>query len=177
MKAKPLLLLSLTLVSVNVMANPGYGVTPWGDPLPRIAQMNAEERRLLQLRWDRMTPEEQALLRQQFREQLLELPPEQRRLLQLRWDRMTPEEQALLRQQLREQLLELPPEQREFRRREIIEGWREQPTREREYRTRDTQERRGFQTDERHDRDDDAGRGFGRGFERRNEVRDRPGRR
>ena len=143
MKAKPLLLLSLTLVSVNVMANPGYSVTPWGDSLPRIAQMSAEERRLLQLRWDRMTPEEQALLRQQFREQLLELPPEQRA----------------------------------FRRREIIEGWREQPTREREYRTRDTQERRGFQTDERHDRDDDAGRGFGRGFERRNEVRDRPGRR
>jgi len=143
MKAKPLLLLSLTLVSVNVMANPGYGVTPWGDPLPRIAQMSAEERRVQQLRWDRMTPEEQ----------------------------------ALLRQQLREQLLELPPEQREFRRREIIEGWREQPTREREYRTRDTQERRSFQTDERHDRDDDAWRGFGRGFERRNEVRDRPGRR
>lgn len=143
MKAKSLLLLSLTLVSVDVMANTGYGVAPWGDPLPRMAQMSAEERRLLQLRWERMPPEEQALLRQQFREQLLDLPPEQR----------------------------------EFRRREIIEGWREQPSREREYRTRDTQERRGFQTDERHYQDDDAGRGFGRGFERRNEIRERPGRR
>ena len=78
MKAKSLLLLSLTVVSVNVMANSGYGVTPWGDSMARMAQMSAEERRLLQLRWDRMSPEEQALLRQQFREQLLELPPEQR---------------------------------------------------------------------------------------------------
>lgn len=78
MKAKTLLLLSLTLVSVDVMANTGYGVTPWGDPPVRMAQMSAEERRLLQLRWERMTPEEQALLRQQLREQLLDLPPEQR---------------------------------------------------------------------------------------------------
>lgn len=78
MKAKSLLLLSLTLASVNAMANSGYGVAPWGDPLPRMAQMSAEERRALQLRWERMPPEEQALLRQQFREQLLDLPPEQR---------------------------------------------------------------------------------------------------
>jgi hypothetical protein len=78
MKAKSLLLLSLTLVSANVMANTGYAVTPWGEPLPRMAQMSAEERRVLQMRWDHMTPEEQALLRQRFREQLLDLPPEQR---------------------------------------------------------------------------------------------------
>lgn len=78
MKAKSLLLLSLTLVSVNARADAGYGLTPWGDPLPRVAQMSAEERRLLQLRWERMPPEEQALLRQQLREQMLELPPEQR---------------------------------------------------------------------------------------------------
>jgi hypothetical protein len=142
MKAKSLLLLSLALISVNVMANSGYGVTPWGEPLPRLAQMSAEERRMLQLRWERMSPEEQ----------------------------------ARLRQQLREQLLDLPPEQRELRRREIIEGWREQPSREREYRTRETLERRGFHTDDRLYQDDDTGRGFGRGFERRNEPRDRGGR-
>jgi len=135
MKAKSLLLLSLILASVNVMAD-------WGEPLPRIAQMSAEERRLLQLKWERMTAEEQ----------------------------------ARLRQQLREQLLDLPPEQREFRRREIIEGWREQPSREREYRTRETLERRGFHTDDRLYQDDDIGRGFGRGFERRHEPRDRGGR-
>lgn len=142
MNAKTLLLLPLTLVSVDVMANTGYAVTAWGDPLPRMAQLSTDERRLQQLRWERMSAEEQ----------------------------------ARLRQQLREQLLELPPEQREFRRREIIEGWREQPTREREYRTRDTLERRGFQSDDRHYQDDDTGRGFGLGFERRNEPRDKPGR-
>ncbi|MGQ9686779.1 MAG: hypothetical protein ACUVT2_10810 [Thiobacillaceae bacterium] len=143
MKAKTILSLSLTLLSVDVMAHTDYGVTPWGEALPQLAQMSAEERRLQQLRWERMTPEEQ----------------------------------ALLRQQLRERLMDLPPEQREFRRREIIEGWREQPTREREYRTRDTEMRRGFQTDDRHYQDDDAGRGFGLGFERRNAPRERPGRR
>lgn len=143
MKAKTLLLLSLTLASVDVMANTGYGVTIWGETLPHLAQMSAEERRLQQLRWERMTPEEQ----------------------------------ALLRQQLREQLMDLPPEQRELRRREIFEGWRKQPTREREYRTRDTEVRRGFQTDDRHYQDDDSGRGFGRGFEHRNAPRERPGRR
>lgn len=126
MKAKSLLLLSLTLVSVDVMANAGYGVTPWGDPLPRMAQLSAEERRLLQLRWDRMPPEEQALLRQQFREQLQDLPPEQR---------------EFRRREIIESWREQPSREREYRTRDTQER-RGFQTDERNYQDDDTG--RGF---------------------------------
>ncbi|MFN3594873.1 MAG: hypothetical protein ACK4TK_09345 [Thiobacillaceae bacterium] len=108
---------------------------------------------------------------------LAQLSAEERRELMLRWERLPPEEQALLRQEFRERLQALPPEQRAFRRREILENWREQPGRERWERGRDWQERRGPLMDERDWRGEDDMRGFGRGFERRQELRERPGRR
>lgn len=144
MKAKTLLPVSLTLLALAaeaVLASAGQPA--WAEAGWRLAQLTAEERRALQQRWERLSPEEQALLRQEFRERLLELPPEQR----------------------------------EFRRREILENWREQPSRERWERAREGESRRGPQMDERDWRGEDDARGFGRGFERRHEPRERPGRR
>jgi hypothetical protein len=106
MKAKTLLILMLGLASIQASANTGYGVAPWGEPLPRIAQMSAEERRLLQLRWERMSPEEQAQLRRQLREQMLDLPPEQR---------------ELRRREIIEGWREQPTREREYRTRETLE--------------------------------------------------------
>lgn len=144
MKAKSILSVSLALLALASGPVSASGGQPgWAEPVLRLAQLSAEERRQLQQRWERLSPEEQALLRQEFRERLQELPPEQR----------------------------------EFRRREILENWREQPGRERWERGRDWQERRGPPMDERDWRGEDDMRGFGRGFERRQEPRDRPGRR
>ncbi len=106
MNAKTRFLASLAIVSVEALANTGYAVTPWGDPLPRIAHMSAEERRQLQLRWERMPPEEQALLRQRLREQLLELPPEQR---------------EARRREIIEGWREQPSREREYRTRDALE--------------------------------------------------------
>ncbi len=144
MKAKSILSVSLALLALATEPVSASGGQPgWAEPALRLAQLSAEERRQLRERWERLTPEEQALLRQEFRERLQELPPEQR----------------------------------EFRRREILENWREQPGRERWERGREGEVRRGPQMDERDWRGEDDMRGFGRGFERRQEPRDRPGRR
>lgn len=144
MKAKSILSVSLGLLALASGPLAASGRQPgWTEPTLRLAQLSAEERRQLQSRWDRLTPEEQVQLRQAFRERL----------------------QAL------------PPEQREFRRREILENWREQPGRERWERARDWEERRGPQMDGRDWREEDDMRGFGRGFERRQEPRGRPGHR
>lgn len=141
MKAKSFLSVLLTLLALAMgpgLANGGHG---WAEPVWRFAQLSAEERRQLMQRWERLSPEEQ----------------------------------ALLRQELRERLQQLPPEQRELRRREILENWREQPGRDRWERGRDGQERRGLQVEERDWRGEGDLQGFGRGFERRQEPRERPG--
>ncbi len=133
----PLVMLALVALSAQALADTDVPMRL--EPKPRLAQMGPEERR------------------------------------QWWWERLPPEEQARVRQQLREELLELPPEQRELRRREILEGWRE--PRERGPRMREMQERRGYPMEERPYPEPNAGRGFGFGYERRQERDERPGRR
>ncbi len=106
MKAISLPLLMLSLLTVNVMASPSAGLTPWGEPLPRLAQMSREERQQLQLRWERLSPEEQALLRQRLREQLADVPPEQR---------------EYRRREIIEGWREQPGREREYRARDTLE--------------------------------------------------------
>lgn len=81
MKAKSILSVSLTLLAVATGPVLASGSQPgWAVSALHFAQLSAEERRQLLQRWERLSPEEQALLRQAFRERLRELPPEQREL-------------------------------------------------------------------------------------------------
>lgn len=106
MNARTYCLLLPALISVSGMARAGDNNPPLDEPLLRLAQMSRQERQQLQLRWERLSPEEQALLRQRMREQLSDLPPEQR---------------EFRRREIIEGWRELPSREREYRARDTLE--------------------------------------------------------
>lgn len=73
----------------------------WGDAPAMLAQLSSEERRALRERWERMSPEERAGMRQKMRDRLQSLPPEER---------------ERRRREMLEQSGEMADEEREIRR-------------------------------------------------------------
>ncbi|HRH80589.1 MAG TPA: DUF3106 domain-containing protein [Thiobacillaceae bacterium] len=71
-----------------------------------VAQMSPAERSAMRERWERMPPDERAVLREQFQERIRTLPPEER---------------ELQRRELIERWRSLPPGERELRRREMLD--------------------------------------------------------
>jgi len=126
-----LILLGVASLAQTVRAD---AYAPWqrGGEL-MVAQMSPDERRAMRERWERMPPDERAVLRGQFQARLRTVPPEER---------------ELRRRELMERWRSLPPGERELRRREMQDGHGYG----RGFETRDLEEERpdwGFGTDRR----------------------------
>lgn len=74
MTRKVLITLLLGLAALPAAAQEWGPV--FGQPLPYLAQMSQEERRLLRERWEQASPEERAQLRRSFQERLRHMPGE-----------------------------------------------------------------------------------------------------
>jgi hypothetical protein len=72
MKSKVLFALFLACAATPALASDWASV--FGQPLPAVAQMSQEERRVLRERWERSSPEERARLRKDFQERLRRVP-------------------------------------------------------------------------------------------------------
>ena len=72
MTRKVLMTILLSLSALPALAS-DFG-TVFGQPLPFVAQMSQEERRMLRERWEQASPEERARLRHMFKEKMRQLP-------------------------------------------------------------------------------------------------------
>jgi hypothetical protein len=74
MKTKTLMPMLAFLLALPAAARDFGSV--FAEPLPLVAQMSQEERRLLRERWEQASPEERAELRRAFQERLRRMPAE-----------------------------------------------------------------------------------------------------